>query len=94
MINGESSKCKKLPIWLRGNNSSVSTCGNYMIGKYTVKGDTITVTELPIGVFNESYIDSVAKIKDNLIPEIKDFNDYSNYDEEKNIDEIKIVFEF
>jgi DNA topoisomerase-2 len=36
MIKGEIDKCKRLPLWLRGNSSTISNCGNYMIGKYTV----------------------------------------------------------
>lgn len=98
MITGEYSKPKKMGIWLRGNNSEIrigTDQREYMVGKYTLENDTVTITELPLGVYNNNYIKSLAYNKDgSLKSEFKDVNDYSNYDEEKNIDEICIKFDF
>lgn len=99
MVMGTYKKCKSMKIWLRDNRSEVRESSNgkqYIVGKYThdIKKNIICITELPPGVFNDSYIKSVAFDKDGkLIPEIIDYYDYSNYDEETNLDEIKIQFE-
>jgi DNA topoisomerase-2 len=99
LVNCEITKCKKLGVWMRGNNCDIrvgSDGKEYMVGKYVYneKANTITITELPISVFNDKYIKAVALAKDGTyIKEIKDHTDYSNYDEETNIDEVKIVFE-
>lgn len=99
MINCKITKCKKLPIWLRGNNCDIRV-GNdgkeYMVGKYEYnkKTNIVRITELPISVYNKSYIKSVANNKDGTyIKEIKNVEDYSNHDEETNVDEIDIQFE-
>jgi DNA topoisomerase-2 len=99
MVSGETKKCKKLGIWMRGNHSSLRIASDgkeYMVGKYIYdkKKNTVTITELPISVFNVKYIRNVAYTKDNTyIKEIKNVEDYSNYDEVKNVDNINIVFE-
>lgn len=97
MINGEIKKCKKLGIWLRGNHSEIRVNDKiYMVGKYTYdeKKNIVKITELPIGIFNNKYIDAVAKNKDGtLIPEIKSYEDYSYYDEKNNVDYVDIQFE-
>src|SRR5690606_28449021 len=90
MITGEIERAKKMNVWLRGNNCEVKTINNeeYMIGKYTYdsKKSIVTITELPISTYNNSYIKSVAMTKDgNLRAEFRDFDDYSNYDEETNV---------
>jgi DNA topoisomerase II len=97
MINNEIKKCKKLGIWLRGNESDIRVANDkiYMVGKYTFdkKTNTVKITELPIGVFNDKYIKAVVFCKDVLIPEIKSYEDYSYYDEINNTDHINIQFE-
>jgi hypothetical protein len=98
MITGEYSKCKKLGLWLRGNNCDIrlgSDNKTYIVGKYEYdeKENILTVTELPPTVINETYIKSVAYKDNALKPQFKDVYDYSNYDEETNIDEVKIRFE-
>ncbi len=97
MILGEYSKAKKMGIWLRGNNSEIRIGADkkeYMVGKYTLEKDIITITELPVGVYNNNYIKAIAYNKDGTLKsEFKDINDYSNYDEENNVDEICIKFE-
>jgi DNA gyrase/topoisomerase IV subunit B len=111
MVTMKNKKCKKLGIWMRGNNSEVRVSSDgreYMVGKYIYdsKANTITITELPLTVYNNNYIKSVffnKEVKDKdgkpttkeptLIKEIKSFEDYSSYDEVTNTDEIKIVVE-
>ncbi len=101
MIKGEITRCKYLDIWMRGNNCDVrhGSDGNvYVVGKYKYKSPILTVTELPPGVYNENYKNSVAYTTDKegkkeLRPEFKSVSDCSNYDEETNLDEIKIDFE-
>jgi DNA topoisomerase-2 len=99
MINGETNKCKKLRIWLRGNNSDIrygSDNNTYIVGRYTYdsKSNVLTITELPPGVYNKDYIKSIAFVGDNALkPDFKDVYDHSNYDEETNVDEIDIRFE-
>jgi DNA topoisomerase-2 len=111
MIEMKNNKCKKLKMWMRGNTSEIrisSSGEEYMVGKYTydAKANTVTITELPLTVYNTNYIKSVffnREVKDKngkstskeptLIKEIKSFEDYSSYDEVTNTDEIKIVVE-
>lgn len=99
MINGTSTKCKKLKPWLRGNNCDLRMASDgkeFMVGKYTYNKATniIKITELPISVYNNRYIKAVAFNKDGtLIKELKNCEDYSNYDEATNIDEINIELE-
>lgn len=99
MINGEIEKCKKLRIWLRGNNSDIrygSDNNTYLVGSYTYDDATnmLTITELPPGIYNKDYIKSVAFMDENTLkPDFKDVYDHSNYDEETNVDEINIRFE-
>ncbi len=100
VISGEYKKCKKLNIWLRNNNSDIRVSNDkiYMVGKYTYdeKNNTVIITELPLGVYNndDKYINAVAKNKDgNLIPEIKFCVDKSCYDETTNNDQVDIRFE-
>jgi DNA topoisomerase-2 len=99
MISGEISKCKKLRIWMRGNNSDIrygSDGCTYLVGKYTFdeKTNVLTVTELPPCVYNKDYIKSTAFNGENTLkPEFKDVYDHSNYDEDTNIDEVDIRFE-
>jgi DNA topoisomerase-2 len=96
MITGKSKKCKKLGIWMRGNNCDIRVASDgkeYMVGKYTYdqKKNIITITELPISIFNDSYIKKVMQGSDgNYIKEVKSVVDHSNYDEVKNVDNIKI----
>ena len=99
MVNCEIERCKKLPIWMNRNNSSIKVAGNgkhYMLGKYSYdkKTNIIKISELPLSVYNKKYINSVAMDSDNtLIKEIKGFEDYSNFDEVNNIDQVDIQFE-
>ncbi len=99
MVMGEINKCKKLRIWLRGNNSDVrygSDGRTYLVGKYVFDEETniLTVTELPPGIYNGEYIKSVAFDGENTLkPQFIDVNDHSNYDEDTNVDEIDIRFE-
>lgn len=114
MINGEINKCKSLEcqLWLRGNNCDIryDTLGNqYMVGKYTYNAATnvVTVTELPISVYNVKYIPSVALLESakdekkkskkkkytELKPDFLGYSDKSNYDEATNIDSVEIDFE-
>jgi DNA gyrase/topoisomerase IV subunit B len=113
MIKRETTKCKKMGLWLRGNKSDVRIASDgreYMVGKYTYdkKANKVTITELPISVYNVNYIKAVAyeklqsdkngKVKSEdtekpkLIKLFKDMQDYSNYDETTNEDEIRIEF--
>lgn len=98
MIKGDTTKCKSLPIWLRGNKSHIRTGSDkktYLVGRYTydpVKS-IIRITELPPSVYNKSYIKTVAFNKEELRQEFRDYYDYSNYDEVSNIDEIDIQFD-
>jgi DNA gyrase/topoisomerase IV subunit B len=94
----EQKACKKIGIWMRGNNSTIKIVDDktFIIGKYTydTNRNIITVTELPPTVFNKSYIKSIAYATDtSLKPDFKDVIDHSNYDEDTNIDEVKINFE-
>ena len=99
MVKCEIERCKKLPIWMNRNNCNIRTAGNgkqYMVGKYTYdeKTNIIKISELPLSVYNKKYINSVAISKDDtLIKEIKGFEDYSNFDEVNNIDQVDIQFE-
>jgi DNA topoisomerase II len=111
MVSMKINKCKKLKVWMRGNTSEIRVSSDgkeYMVGKYVYdeEENTITITELPLTVYNNNYIKSVffnKEIKDKdgkpsskepaLIKEIKSFEDYSSYDEITNTDEIKIVVE-
>jgi DNA topoisomerase-2 len=103
MIEG-APKCKSLGLWMRGNKSDLryGDDGNvYMVGKYKYcdKTNTIKITELPLGLYNKSYIKNRALKTDEikkttvLRPEFKNYTDRSNYDEENNVDEIDIEFE-
>lgn len=97
MITGDYKKCKKLKLWLRGNKCDIrlgSDDKTYIVGtyEYDKKEDVLTITELPPTVINNSYIKSVAYNKDVLKPEFREVYDHSNYDEETNIDEVKIKF--
>lgn len=99
MVNGEIKKCRKLGIWLRGNNCSIRVASDgreYMVGKYTYdeKSNVVTITDLPLSVYNDRYIKNIAFNKDGtLIKELKDKQDHSGYDEKTNIDHIDIRFE-
>ena len=99
MVLGEIKECKKLPIWLRDNTSDVRKASDgkqYMVGKYEFneKSNIVRITELPISIYNKNYIKNVAMNKEGTyIKEIKNVEDYSNYDDETNIDEIDIQFE-
>ena len=99
MILGKITKCHKLGIWLRGNecDTRISTDGNeYLVGKYTYdeKTNIISIYELPLSVYNNRYIKNIAFNKDGtLIKELKNVQDYSNYDESTNIDQVDIQFE-
>jgi DNA gyrase/topoisomerase IV subunit B len=99
MVNGEIKKCRKLGIWLRGNNCSIRVASDgreYMVGKYTYdeKSNVVTIVDLPLSVYNDRYIKNIAFNKDGtLIKELKDKQDHSGYDEKTNIDHIDIRFE-
>ncbi len=107
MVKGNISRCGRMRVWLRGNSSEIrygSDGNTYIVGKYSYdqKSNTLTVTELPPGTFNESYKNAVGFIekkddkkgvKRELRTEFKSITDGSNYDEETNTDEIKIDFE-
>ena len=98
LINGTIKKCKSMKIWLNRNYSDivVSKDDQYMVGKYEYNKskNTITINELPLSVYNESYIKSIAYEKDKLKSYFKLPIDYSSYDADTNKDTVKIVFEF
>lgn len=99
MITGKINKCQKLGIWRRGNTCDVRVAADgreYLVGKYNYneKTNIVTISDLPLSVYNTRYIKNIAFNKDNtLIKELKNVQDYSNYDESTNIDQVDIQFE-
>jgi DNA topoisomerase-2 len=99
MVSGKINKCRKLELWLRGNNCNTriaSDGSEYLIGKYTYDAATniVSISDLPLSVYNKRYINNIAFNKDKtLIKELKNVQDYSNYDESTNIDQVDIQFE-
>lgn len=104
MINCEIGKCRNMPIWLRGNDCDIRIASDgkeYMVGKYKYdkNSNTVIITELPIGIFNQKYIASVAEVIDkktkakSYIKEIKNVVDHSYFDEKTNEDKVLIHFE-
>lgn len=97
MIECKITKCKALPIWLRGNKSDIRVASDgreYMVGKYVYheKTNIVQITELPISVFNDKYIKNIAYNKDKTLrKEFKNVEDYSS--KEGNVDTVDIQFE-
>lgn len=60
MIMGKINKCKKLPPWLRGFKGTLKTYKNrtYTVGvyEYLEAENALHITELPVGVFSNSYL--------------------------------------
>lgn len=94
MISGEITNCKRMTPWMRKNNCEIrygSDGFEYMVGKYEINGNILHIRELPLGIWNDSYIRSIAYKGDELKPEFEDVHDLSTYDETKS-DVIDIQF--
>jgi hypothetical protein len=97
MIKGTQVKCKAMSVWIKDNKSSLHNVDGkeVIVGKYEYNANKniIKITELPICVYNNSYIKNTIFSKGVLKPEFTFYIDNSNYDDISNSYEINIELE-
>ena len=91
MINGKITKCGPLSLWAKDFKGRIVEYNNrsYSVGEYTYDAETntINITELPFGVYSDSYINGGdAKITDKGIQSKKIVADVKDRTTENGVD--------